>query len=237
MFDLNFRLLEKLYHPFIVSLEYAFQTKDKLYIALEYVGGGDIFQHLLIAETFPEARTQFYAAEIFLALEFLHSKHIIYRDLKPENILIDVDGHIKLTDFGLAKELQISETSEPRTKTFCGTNEYLAPEIILGQSYGESVDWWSLGIVIYEMLTGWPPWTDDNREVLFKKILTEPVPLDNENLTASAIDLLGKMLTKRIKERITPNEIKNHPFFATIDFQQLLDKKIPPPFKPELVFL
>ena len=97
MLDLNLRLLEKLYHPFIVSLEYAFQTKDKLYIALEYVGGGDIFQHLSMAETFPEARTQFYAAEIFLALEFLHSKNIIYRDLKPENVLVDVDGSIKLT--------------------------------------------------------------------------------------------------------------------------------------------
>jgi serum/glucocorticoid-regulated kinase 2 len=227
------RVLESIDHPFIVSLEYAFQTEKKLYLALEYAYGGDIFQHLAAVEYFPEYRAQFYAAEILLALEFLHSKNIIYRDLKPENVLIDAKGHIKLTDFGLAKELEISEAR--RTKTFCGTNEYLAPEVILGELYGESVDWWALGIVIYEMLTGWPPWTDDNRETLFKRILTEPLPI-NERLSATAIDLLKKMLVKRIKDRIKPANIKKHPFFASINFEKLLAKNVEPPFVPTLVY-
>lgn len=206
-----------------------------MYIALEYVCGGDIFQHLSISEFFPEARAQFYAAEIFLALEFLHSKNIIYRDLKPENILLDKDGHIKITDFGLAKELKAESKDEERTKTFCGTNEYLAPEVILGQSYGESVDWWAFGIVLYEMITGWPPWTDENSKELFKKILSSPLVLDHPNLSIASKDLLEKMLRKRISERIKPEEIKKHSFFAAIDFNKLLIKEIPPPFKPELV--
>jgi serum/glucocorticoid-regulated kinase 2 len=194
-----------------------------------------MFQHLALCEFFSEQRAQFYAAEIFLALEFLHSKNIIYRDLKPENLLIDADGHIKLADFGLAKELQIREENAPRTKTFCGTNEYIAPEVILGQSYGESVDWWSLGIVTYEMLTGWPPWSDENREVLFKRIILEPLPFDHENLTSTAKDFLQKMLVKQVEDRIKPSDMKKHPFFSSISFDKLLAKQIAPPFKPDLV--
>jgi len=194
-----------------------------------------MFQHLSLNEFFTEPRAQFYAAEILLALEFLHSKNIIYRDLKPENLLIDAEGHIKLTDFGLAKELKIREEDTLRTKTFCGTNEYLAPEVILGQSYGESVDWWALGIVLYEMLTGWPPWSDENREVLFKRIILEPLPLDNENLTPTAKDLLQRMLAKRVEDRIKPSDIKKHPFFSSVSFDKLLAKEITPPFKPDLV--
>lgn len=228
-------MLEKICHPFIVSLEYAFQTKDKLYIALEYVPGGDMFQHLSITECFSEARAQFYAAEIILALEFLHSKNIIYRDLKPENLLIDAEGHIKLTDFGLAKELQTTESSAPRTKTFCGTNEYLAPEVILGLSYGESVDWWALGVVVFEMLTGWPPWSEESREMLFKRIIAEPLCVDDERLSPNAKDLLRKMLVKRIEHRIKPCDIKKHPFFSSVNFDKLLAKEVTPPFKPDLV--
>lgn len=192
-----------------------------------------MFQHLSLEEYFTEPRAQFYAAEIILALDFLHSKSIIYRDLKPENLLIDAEGHIKLTDFGLAKELQLSGTDAPRTKTFCGTNEYLAPEVILGLSYGESVDWWALGIVIYEMLTGWPPWSDENRETLFRMIIKEPLCTDN--LTPVAKDLLKRMLAKRVEDRIKPCDIKKHPFFASINFERLLAKEITPPFKPDLV--
>lgn len=192
-----------------------------------------MFQHLSLEECFTESRAQFYAAEIILALDFLHSKNIIYRDLKPENLLIDAEGHIKLTDFGLAKELQLGETNAPRTKTFCGTNEYLAPEVILGLLYGESVDWWALGIVIYEMLTGWPPWSDENREILFRMIIKEPLYTDN--LTPVAKDLLKKMLAKRIEDRIKPHDIKKHPFFVSINFEKLLAKEITSPFKPDLV--
>ena len=152
-------------------------------------------------------------------------------------MLFRSDGHIKLTDFGLAKELPTAETSESRTKTFCGTSEYLAPEVIQGISYGESVDWWSLGIVLYEMLTGWPPWTSENREVLYELILTEPLPVDDDKLTASSVDLLQKMLAKDVQNRITPEEIQNHLFFSSIDFDKLLSQEITPPFKPELVSL
>lgn len=175
---------------------------------------------------------------MLLVLEFLHSRNIIYRDLKPENILIDRDGNIKITDFGLAKELAINDTNgKGRTKTFCGTNEYIPPELILGQSYGVSVDWWSLGILIFEMLTGWPPWSDENRDILFKQILLEPLSTDDDKLSPEAKDLLQRMLKKKPEDRISSEEIKKHPFFASIDFEKLLAKKIEPPFKPDLVHL
>lgn len=197
-----------------------------------------MFQHLSLTEYFPEERARFYAAEVLLVLEFLHSRNTIYRDLKPENILIDKDGNVKVTDFGLAKELSINDVNgKGRTKTFCGTNEYIAPELILGQPYGESVDWWSLGILIFEMLTGWPPWSDENRDTLFKQILFEPICTDDEKLSPDAKDLLQKMLKKKPEERIAPADIKKHPFFASIDFEKLLAKKIEPPFKPDLVLL
>ena len=233
---LYIRILEKIDHPFIVNLRYAFQTQKKLYMVLEYVCGGDLFQHLSLVEVLSEERARFYAAEIYLALAFLHSHSIVYRDLKPENVLIDLEGHVKLTDFGLAKELQHKEHDEKEcTKTFCGTDEYLAPELILRQSYGETVDWWALGILLYEMLTGWPPWSEDNRKILFDKILTEQLPLSHPNLSADAKDLLRKMLRKRPEDRIKPADVKKHPFFATMNFDKLLAKEIPPPFKPELV--
>eukprot|EP00829_Urostomides_striatus_P015531 TRINITY_DN4899_c0_g1_i1.p1 TRINITY_DN4899_c0_g1~~TRINITY_DN4899_c0_g1_i1.p1 ORF type:complete len:243 (+),score=61.11 TRINITY_DN4899_c0_g1_i1:56-784(+) len=185
------RILEKMEHPFIVTLRYAFQTKAKLYMVFDYICGGDLFLHLKNAEMFTEERAKFYAAEILLALEFLHKRHIVYRDLKPENVLIDLDGHVKLTDFGLSKELV-----EGKTNTFCGTDEYLAPEIILNEPYNESVDWWALGVLLFEMLTGWAPWEDNNRKGLFGKIVKLPVDLTHKNISESAGDLIKKMLAK-----------------------------------------
>ncbi len=186
----------------------------------------------MIVKFLPEERARFYAAEIFLALDFLHRRHIVYRDLKPENIMIDSSGHVRLTDFGLAKELVIQEKG---THTFCGTDEFLAPELLLHKPYGDSVDWWALGILIYEMITGWPPWEDENRRQLFDKILGQPLPLSNAHLSADAKDLLGKMLRKHPEDRIKPDDIRKHPFFATIDFERLLMKEAVPPFKPDLV--
>lgn len=217
-------------HPFIVALRYAFQTKAKLYMVFDFISGGELFQHLKNVEYFPEERARFYAAEILLALEFLHKKHIIYRDLKPENVLLDTEGHVKITDFGLAKDIK-----DGKTNTFCGTDEYLAPEIILNEPYNESVDYWALGVLIFEMLTGWPPWQDQNRKGLFEKIVKQPVELIHKNISESAADLIKKMLAKRVADRIKPEDLKKHKFFACIDFNKLYKKNIKPPFKPELV--
>eukprot|EP01102_Stenamoeba_stenopodia_P008101 TRINITY_DN2301_c0_g1_i3.p1 TRINITY_DN2301_c0_g1~~TRINITY_DN2301_c0_g1_i3.p1 ORF type:complete len:296 (-),score=67.21 TRINITY_DN2301_c0_g1_i3:548-1435(-) len=142
-------ILAKIQHPFIVGLHYAFQTEEKLYMVLDFVNGGELFFHLKREGKFSEQRVRIYAAEIACALSHLHSFGIVYRDLKPENILLDSEGHICITDFGLSKEIQSEDTH-----TFCGTPEYLAPEILKGQGHGTPVDWWSLGTLIYEMLTG-----------------------------------------------------------------------------------
>lgn len=146
------KILEVVQHPFIVALKFAFQTEKKLYLVMEYYNGGELFYHLRSKSRFTEIQTKFYISQIILAIEFLHSKKIIYRDLKPENIVLTSNGYIKLTDFGLAKE-DIAEDSGC-TQTFCGTPEYLAPEVIRGDKYGKSVDVWCLGILLYEMLFG-----------------------------------------------------------------------------------
>lgn len=145
------KILEIVSHPFIVSLKFAFQTPKKLYIVMDYYNGGELFYHLRTKGKFSETQSKFYLAQMILALEFLHMKKIIYRDLKPENIVLDTNGYIKLTDFGLAKE-NIAEDNS--TQTFCGTPEYLAPEIIRGDKYGKAVDVWCVGIILYEMLYG-----------------------------------------------------------------------------------
>jgi len=161
-------ILEAVKHPFIVDLIYAFQTKGKLYLILEYLSGGELFMHLEREGIFLEDTASFYVAEITLALEHLHRQGIIYRDLKPENILLDAQGHVKLTDFGLCKE-SIDETTV--THTFCGTIEYMAPEILTRNGHGKAVDWWSLGALMYDMLTGAPPFTAGDRKKTIEKIL------------------------------------------------------------------
>jgi len=143
-------LLGTLEFPFIVKMRYAFQTKKKLFFVFDYIKGGELFHHLSKCQYFEEERTRFYAAELLATLEYVHSKNVIYRDIKPENVLLDDSGHIILTDFGLAKRL----SPDTKASSLCGTAEYMAPEIIKGESYGNSVDYWSLGILIYEMLTG-----------------------------------------------------------------------------------
>lgn len=144
-------LLKNLNHPFLVGLRYSFQSRDKLYFVLDYVNGGELFFHLQKERYFPEARAKFYAAEITSALGYLHSEKIVYRDLKPENILLDAEGHIVLTDFGLCKD---NLSGRETTNTFCGTPEYLAPEVLRKEAYDRCVDWWCLGAVLYEMIYG-----------------------------------------------------------------------------------
>merc|ERR1719355_539271 len=160
-------VLETVSHPFIVTLFYAFQTPKKLYFVLEFCPGGELFFHLSRAGRFSEGRCKFYSAELLLAIGYLHSLNIIFRDLKPENILLDGDGHAQLTDFGLSKEGIEDNFS---AKTMCGTPEYLAPEILDKRGHGKAVDWYSLGALMYEMLTGLPPFYTRDREKLFERI-------------------------------------------------------------------
>jgi len=147
-------ILEHVDSPFIVKLHFAFQTPERLYFVMDFLNGGELFYHLRRETNFDEQRSRFYAVEMVLALECLHKNGVIYRDLKPENVLVDKEGHIKITDFGLSK---LQQTAEHLTYTFCGTPEYLAPEIIKGKGHNRSVDWWSLGLMIFEMLSGINP--------------------------------------------------------------------------------
>ncbi|CAH0555907.1 unnamed protein product [Brassicogethes aeneus] len=228
-------ILEEVKHPFIVDLIYAFQTGGKLYLILEYLSGGELFMHLEREGVFLEDSACFYLAEITLALEHLHQQGIIYRDLKPENILLDGQGHIKLTDFGLCKE-HIREGI--LTHTFCGTIEYMAPEILTRHGHGKEVDWWSLGALLYDMLTGAPPFTADNRKKTIEKILKGKLWLP-PYLTSDARDLIRKLLKRQVTARLgaQPDDaiaVKNHHFFKHINWDDVISKKYDPPFKPIL---
>lgn len=228
-------LLQNVKHPFLVGLHYSFQTSDKLYFVLDYVNGGELFFHLQRERYFPEHRARFYAAEIGSAIGYLHQLGIIYRDLKPENILLDSKGHVVLTDFGLCKE-----GIEPKgtTSTFCGTPEYLAPEVLRKQSYDKSVDWWCLGAVTYEMMYGLPPFYSRDTAEMYDNILHKPLRL-RTNISQSARHLLEQLLQKDRTKRLGNSEtdfsdIKTHQFFRTINFQDLYDKKIDPPYNPNV---
>uniref|UniRef100_A0A8C6X7M4 non-specific serine/threonine protein kinase n=1 Tax=Naja naja TaxID=35670 RepID=A0A8C6X7M4_NAJNA len=182
-------ILEEVKHPFIVDLIYAFQTGGKLYLILEYLSGGELFMQLEREGIFMEDTACFYLAEISMALGHLHQKGIIYRDLKPENIMLNHQGHVKLTDFGLCKESIHDGTV---THTFCGTIEYMAPEILMRSGHNRAVDWWSLGALMYDMLTGAPPFTGENRKKTIDKILKCKLNLP-PYLTQEARDLLKKV--------------------------------------------
>lgn len=225
-------ILMKLHHPFLVNMHYSFQTDDKLYFILDYVNGGELFYHLQRDKKFSEERVKFYASEILLALEHLHTNGVIYRDLKPENILITSEGHIVLTDFGLAKEGIKKE--EDKTATFCGTPEYLAPEILRGKGYGKAVDWWSFGSLIYEMLTGLPPFYSQDVQEMYRKIMTDKLKFP-PYIQEDAKNLLEGLLQRDVNERLKdPHKLKEHPFFKHIDFEVLYEKKIKPPWVPDV---
>jgi RAC serine/threonine-protein kinase len=223
-------------HPFIVGLNMAFQSKDKLYFVLDYCAGGELFFHLSKVGKFPEPRARFYASEIVLAISYVHELDIIYRDLKPENVLLDARGHVRLTDFGLSKE-GISSSSSGAT-SFCGTPEYLAPEILNRQGHGRAVDWWSLGALLYEMLTGLPPFYCRDREKLFEKIRKGHLEYPR-SLSPRSVNLLRGLLTKDPRRRLGsgPNDaedIKLHHFFADTDWKRLSKGEIAPPWHPPI---
>lgn len=229
-------VLSQINNPFIVPLKFTFQSPEKLYFVLAFVNGGELFHHLQKEQRFDINRSRFYTAELLCALECLHGFNVIYRDLKPENILLDYSGHIALCDFGLCK---LDMKDEDRTNTFCGTPEYLAPELLLGQGYTKTVDWWTLGVLLYEMLTGLPPFYDENTNEMYRKILSEPLHFPGQDIVPpSAKDLLTKLLNRKPDQRLGANgasEIKAHPFFHSIDWRKLLERKYEPTFKPNVV--
>eukprot|EP00457_Paulinella_chromatophora_P000718 gb/GEZN01000718.1/.p1 GENE.gb/GEZN01000718.1/~~gb/GEZN01000718.1/.p1 ORF type:complete len:693 (-),score=118.05 gb/GEZN01000718.1/:372-2450(-) len=225
-------VLETIQHPFFVQLRYAFQTPSKLYLILDYVPGGELFTRLDEEVEFSEQVAAFYAAEVVLALEHLHTLNIIYRDLKPENILLDQEGHIRLTDFGFAKA---DIKSNHESTTFCGTIHYMAPEIITNSGHGKAADWWALGVLIYEMVTGKTPFYASNRKGIQKKILNAPLkfPKWMTNYCQHLIkELLQRPVQKRMGTRAGVEEIKRHQFFRSIDWVKLAKKEVEAPFKP-----
>jgi serine/threonine protein kinase len=223
-------VLQKLVHPFLVNLHYSFQTSDKLYFVMDYVNGGELFYHLQKSRKFDEERTRFYCAEICCGIEYLHDSGVLYRDLKPENLLLTGDGHICMTDFGIAKEGL--HTKDDRTATFCGTPEYLAPEVLEGRGYGKGVDWWSFGTLMYEMLTGLPPFYSQDVQQMYSKIMSAKVKYP-DSISADAKDLLQQLLIRDPDTRLSdPKKIKDHPFFSCIDWDKLVAKEVDPPFIP-----
>eukprot|EP01089_Gocevia_fonbrunei_P017690 TRINITY_DN5811_c0_g1_i2.p1 TRINITY_DN5811_c0_g1~~TRINITY_DN5811_c0_g1_i2.p1 ORF type:complete len:386 (-),score=80.38 TRINITY_DN5811_c0_g1_i2:53-1210(-) len=223
-------ILTKLDHPFLVHLYYSFQTVHKLYFVMDYINGGELFFHLQIEKKFTPERVRFYCAEIVLGLEYLHQKGVVYRDLKPENILLNHEGHICMTDFGISKEGLHCKTD--RTDTFCGTPEYLAPEVLENMEYGKEVDWWSFGTLMFEMLTGLPPFYSEDVQLMYAKILNATLIIP-KSISPDARSLLSGLLERDPRKRLSDiSKIKAHPYFESINWDNLYNKKIPPPFIP-----
>ena len=226
------KIMEKIDYPFINKLYYAFQTKKSLFMITEFMAGGEMFHHLHECGHFDENRTRFYIAELVLAIDHLHKNNILYRDLKPENILLDEIGHIKLTDFGLSKIMNNIE--KDKTYTVCGTPIYVAPEVLSGTGYNKLVDWWSLGVLLYEFLAGYSPFREMKNRIdlnIYKRKLKQD-PL----ISDTAFDLIKKLCQTNVEERLGKNvkDIKNHKFFEDIDWVKLEKKQITPPFKPKI---
>uniref|UniRef100_A0A674PRD3 non-specific serine/threonine protein kinase n=1 Tax=Takifugu rubripes TaxID=31033 RepID=A0A674PRD3_TAKRU len=226
-------ILADVNHPFVVKLHYAFQTEGKLYLILDFLRGGDLFTRLSKEVMFTEEDVKFYLAELALGLDHLHSLGIIYRDLKPENILLDEEGHIKLTDFGLCKE---AIDHEKKAYSFCGTVEYMAPEVVNRQGHTHSADWWSFGVLMFEMLTGSLPFQGKDRKETMNLILKARLGMP-QFLSAEAQSLLRALFKRNPANRLGSGadgaeEIKRHGFFSTIDWNKLFRREMKPPFRP-----
>ncbi|XP_057715555.1 protein kinase C eta type [Corythoichthys intestinalis] len=226
------------FHPYLTQLYCCFQTMDRLFFVMEFVNGGDLMFHIQKSRRFDEPRACFYTAEITSALMFLHGKGIIYRDLKLDNVLLDKDGHCKLADFGMCKEGIFEGTAGART--FCGTPDYIAPEILQEMVYGASVDWWALGVLLYEMLQGHAPFEAENEDDLFEAILNEEISYAPW-LSVESVNILKAFLTKNPNRRLgcVASEggemaVTNHAFFKNIKWDMLNRRAIEPPFKPKI---
>jgi len=221
-------------HPYIVGMVKAFQTKDKLFFLLDYCAGGELFFQLGKVGRFEESRAKFYAAQITLAIEYIHGLDIIYRDLKPENVLLDEKGNVRLTDFGLSKE-GVHDPSKG-ANSFCGTPEYIAPEVLNRKGHGRAVDWWSLGALLYEMITGLPPFYSRNREVMFEKIMKAELTFPH-SMPEVTRDLLARLLVRDPAKRLgsgekDATELKEHPFFNDVNWDALSKGTVPAPWVP-----
>ncbi|KAA8904308.1 hypothetical protein TRICI_005534 [Trichomonascus ciferrii] len=220
---------------FIVGLKFSFQTPTDLYFVTDYMSGGELFWHLQKEGRFKEERAKFYIAELIVALENLHDHDVVYRDLKPENVLLDANGHVALCDFGLSKV----NPADGKTNTFCGTTEYLAPEVLLDdKGYTKMVDFWSLGVLVFEMCCGWSPFYDKDNQQMYKNIAFGKVRFPKDALSAEGRNFVKGLLNRNPKHRLgavdDARELRRHPFFADIDWDLLMAKKIPPPFKPHV---
>ena len=219
-------ILMKASHPFIVQLKFAFQTNAKFYFVLEYVSGGELYARMK-QSVLDDAEIRFYLSEIILALNYLHSLGIVYRDLKPENILLDSEGHIKLTDFGISKEI-----NSTNAKTFCGTVEYMAPETIQQKPYRYEVDWWALGILAYEMAAHVTPFYDRTNNKILEKIVHGCFTFPAE-ISRDLADLISGLLRKDPAKRFKYNDIIKHPFFKGVNWDDVYYKRVKPIFAPD----
>jgi serum/glucocorticoid-regulated kinase 2 len=226
------KVLSVVNHPFIMKLHYAFQTDDKLYLVLDYCPGGELFFHLSRFRRFPERVARFYAAELLLAIGHLHKRGIIYRDLKPENVLLDAEGHVKLGDFGLAKA-GIKHPWEGAT-SMCGTPEYMAPEVLAQAGHGFCVDYWGLGMLVFEMMTGLPPWYTTDRAKLFRRLKSAPLEIPSY-FSAPSADCVGAMLERNPRRRLGVTGIRTameHEFFRNINWKALYARRVEAPVRP-----
>jgi len=227
-------ILSSISHPFIVNMSWASHDNTFLYMLMEYVPGGEVFSYLRNFGRFNNSMANFYTSEIICALEYLHSRSIVYRDLKPENLLLDRDGHLKITDFGFAKKLL------DRTWTLCGTPEYLAPEIIQSKGHSKAVDWWSLGILVYEMLVGFPPFFDEQPFAIYEKILAGKIDWPR-HMDPGAKDLVKKLLVQDRTKRLGnmkngAEDVKKHKWFRGLDWEEVAARKLTPPITPEVLY-
>uniref|UniRef100_A0A4W4FSF4 Protein kinase X-linked n=2 Tax=Electrophorus TaxID=8004 RepID=A0A4W4FSF4_ELEEL len=225
-------VLTEVNHPFLIRLFWTHHDECLLYMLMDYVPGGELFSYLRSRGRFSNATGLFYSAEIVCAIEYLHAKEIVYRDLKPENILLDGEGHIRLTDFGFAKKLS------DRTWTLCGTPEYLAPEVIQSKGHGQAVDWWALGVLIFEMLAGYPPFYDDNPFGIYQKILAGKLEFPR-HLDFYVKDLIKKLLVIDRQRRLGnmkngAEDVKKHRWFKSIDWETVPNGRLKPPIVPKV---